>query len=346
VTRRAVVAAGALSALLATSPSARGQDASTGAGAVTASARASAEALFEEGVRLTEQNQLEEACKKFEASEALDVAVGTLLRLADCRERTGRLASAWARFREAGSLAETQGMKDRARIAAVRSAALERKLARVVLEVPSSPPAGYTLKLGELTVPSGSWGTPLPLDPGTVSVEATAPGHLPYRRYLAIPAEDGARVKVTIPPLEPRRARVTPPVVVPVDQEPPLPKSSEETDRGYGARVLGLSLAATGGVGLAAGGVLAIVARKRHQDSLGHCSGAPRQCSPQADQLEDESDRLATYAAASAAIGGGLLIAGLVVYFTAPTSTSRERVALGVSPDARGGWSLQAAGTF
>ncbi len=48
-----------------------------------------AEALFEEGVALSERGALTEACSKFEASEALDVAVGTLLRLADCYDEPG-----------------------------------------------------------------------------------------------------------------------------------------------------------------------------------------------------------------------------------------------------------------
>lgn len=296
---------------------------------VSVSARASAEALFEEGVRLSEQNQLEEACKKFEASEALDVAVGTLLRLADCRERTGRYASAWARFREAGSLAQTQGMTERARIAAVRSAALEYKLARVVLQVPPSPPTGYTVKLSDVTVPSASWGSALPLDPGTVRVEATAPGHVPYRRYVAIPAEEGARVKVALPPLEPEPPPRVRNIVVrsapPEAPAPPPRPPAADPNRGYAARVIGLSLAATGGVGLAAGGVLGVIASRRE---------------------DDDSERLTTYAATSAAVGGGLLVAGLVVYFTAPTGPSEERVALRVAPDGQGGFSLAAAGTF
>ncbi|RYZ09802.1 MAG: hypothetical protein EOO73_02665 [Myxococcales bacterium] len=313
----------------------------------TASARASAEALFEEGVRLSEQNQHEEACRKFEASQALDEAVGTLLRLADCRERTGRYASAWARFREAGSLAETQGMKDRARIAAVRSAALEPKLSRIVLEVPPAPPAGYTLKLGELTVPSGSWGTPLPLDPGTVSVEAAAPGYVSYRRYVAIPAEQGARVKVTIPPLEARPPEVARSIVVRAEAPPPpAPKPVANGNGAYTARVVGLSLAATGGVGLAAGGVLGVIAKRRNDDARAECPGSPRECTPRGAQLRDESERLTTYAVVSAAAGGGLLLTGLIVYFTAPSEPNREQVALGVGSDGRGGLSLQAAGSF
>src|SRR3954466_12003082 len=73
---------------------------------------AAAEALFEEGVNLSERGAYAQACEKFEASEALAVAVGTLLRLGDCYEKTQRLASAWSRFREAASLAQAQAIPE------------------------------------------------------------------------------------------------------------------------------------------------------------------------------------------------------------------------------------------
>lgn len=339
------VASSILAFAVALGPHASAQERLTVAASSAALPRVNAQSLFEEGVRLSEQNQLEEACQKFEASEALDVAVGTLLRLADCRERTGRFASAWAGFREAGVLARAQGMTDRARIAAVRSAALEHKVARLVLRLPPALPAGFTLKLGETTVPPESWGAPLPLDAGTVRVEASAPGHVTYRRYIAIPADEGARVKVAIPPLESRRAQ---------SEAAPLVRSGAEDEgraasasrQGAAARIVGMSLMATGGAGLVTAGVLGLVAKQRQDASAPHCPGSPRRCSPRGTELRDESERLASYAIVSAALGGGLLAAGLVVYLTAPNERRRERLALGVAPDTRGGWWLQAAGVF
>jgi hypothetical protein len=323
-------------------------------GSSTISARPSAEALYQEGVRLSERGQLEEACQKFEASEALDVAVGTLLRLADCRERTGRYASAWSRFREAGSLAAAQGMKERARIAAVRSAALERKMARLVVEVPPAPPDGYTVKLGDVTIPSASFGTPLPLDPGTVQVEASAPGHAPYRRYVAIPRGEGARVQVSIPPLESRSDGAARPLLVresplaPSSPSPPWspPRRARARDPGHAPRVVGLTLAATGGVGLATGGVLALLANDRRGEARERCPEGPRDCSARAVELEDEAARARTWAAISSAVGGGLALAGLVVYLTAPSSRRPENLALSIAPDARGGVTLRARGAF
>jgi serine/threonine-protein kinase len=306
-----------------------------------ASSRAAAETLFEEGVRLAEQGRMEDACRKFEASEGLDVAVGTLLRLADCRERTGRLASAWARFREAGSLAETLGMTERARIAAVRSAALEPKLTRLRLQVPADAPEELVLTIDGTAVPRASWSSSLPVDPGTLSVEASAPGYLPYRRYVAIPSEESSRVDVTIPRLERRRT----PVLRSERTSPAALRVSDE-DRGYAARVMGVSLLVAGGVGLATSGALALVAQQRNDDSLEYCPNDPTHCAPRGVQLRSDAGRLADYATVAAAVGGGLLVTGLVVYVAAPSGEPRERVSLGVVPAGAGGVGLRAAGAF
>src|SRR3954470_22350515 len=83
----------------------------------SASDKAAAEALFDQGVRLMKQNSFGEACPNLEESERIDPAVGTLLYLGECYERMGKTASAWATFREAASLANNSNQADRARVA-------------------------------------------------------------------------------------------------------------------------------------------------------------------------------------------------------------------------------------
>src|SRR6187549_3979092 len=64
-----------------------------------------AESQFNEGRKLMEGGRPKEACPKFESSQRLDPALGTLLNLADCYERIGLLASAQRRFLEAAQAA-------------------------------------------------------------------------------------------------------------------------------------------------------------------------------------------------------------------------------------------------
>lgn len=62
---------------------------------------AEAEALFEEGRNLMNSGQIAPACEKFEASAAIDIAIGTLLNLANCREMTGDHKAACDNYRKA-----------------------------------------------------------------------------------------------------------------------------------------------------------------------------------------------------------------------------------------------------
>src|SRR5437764_5986851 len=82
--------------------------------------KATAEALFEDGKRLASAGEYAAACPKFAASQKLDPAVGTALNLADCYEKLGRTACAWAEFRSAEAGARSIGSKDREELAGRR----------------------------------------------------------------------------------------------------------------------------------------------------------------------------------------------------------------------------------
>jgi hypothetical protein len=89
---------------------------------------ARADALFEQGKQLRAAGKIAEACSKFAASKELARGVGIILHLADCYERVGATASAWAEYREAAELARERG-DARGDVAERRAAALEPKLA-------------------------------------------------------------------------------------------------------------------------------------------------------------------------------------------------------------------------
>src|SRR6185369_16874031 len=117
---RAAIAMGISAALLA----------SGAARADLSSDKAAAEALFNHAKQLVKEGKLSEACPKFEESLRLDPGIGTLLYLADCLEKSGKTASAWARFLEAAAAAKAANQADRETKARQRAAALEPKLSR------------------------------------------------------------------------------------------------------------------------------------------------------------------------------------------------------------------------
>src|SRR4051794_35386626 len=72
-----------------------------------------AQALFDDARRLMAAGQTAEACPKFAESQRLDPGIGTAFNLADCYEKSGHVASAWALFLEVVSQARASGESDR-----------------------------------------------------------------------------------------------------------------------------------------------------------------------------------------------------------------------------------------
>src|SRR4051812_39786672 len=140
--------------------------------------RAAAEALFGEGRALMAKSQFSEACPKFEASEQLDPGLGTLLNLADCYEKLGKTASAWAEYREAIPLARGAGSKVRENLAIERAKALESRLSMITIRALGGAEDSAALEIRRDGVPvqAAKFGSPIPVDPGPHTIEATAPG--------------------------------------------------------------------------------------------------------------------------------------------------------------------------
>jgi hypothetical protein len=152
-------------------------------GAPTATEKAAAEALFQEGTSLMQEQKFAAACAKFEASQAIESGLGIKLWLADCYDRDGRTASAWALFTEASALAHQSGQSERERAANERVADLEKRLSKLELKAPSAGlPNGVVVTLNGVAIPDASLGSALPVDPGPQEVEFRAPG---YRRSRA-----------------------------------------------------------------------------------------------------------------------------------------------------------------
>jgi hypothetical protein len=312
--------------------------------------RAAAEALFQSGAKLIDQARYPEACEKFEASYALDPALGTRLRLADCYDRVGRTASAWALFVEVVALARGQGQRERETIAAMRARDLEGRLSKLTLKIDvGRAPPGLQVTLNGSAIPKASWQMPIPVDPGPQTIEASAPGHLRWTSRVEVPPGPSAR-SVTVPPLAPSppAARAagraaTPPVL----QDGDTAAASTST-----SRPLLWAGVITGGVGLIGVGVAAVIgyqAYDRNRESLDSCSSADANaCTPRGKQLRDDAQELASASTVSAVIGGALVATGVTLLVLTP-STDRSAAASRLRLEAFGGAGaarLQLRGAF
>ena len=164
--------------------------------------KAAAEALFVEGRKLMEAGRYVDACPKFEASQRLDPGVGTMLNLAECYEKSGRTASAWAEFREVISAARAAESKEREALARERAAALEGKLSRLTIAL--SPEAtgtpGIEIRRDGATVDSAELGTSIPVDPGKHVIEANAPGRQKWYKTIEL-SDQNKEAQVLVPGL-------------------------------------------------------------------------------------------------------------------------------------------------
>jgi serine/threonine-protein kinase len=310
----------------------------TTARADSATDKASAEALFDEGRALVTQGKFAQACPKFEASERLDPGVGTMLYLADCYEHLGRTASAWAEFREAVSAAHNAGSLDREEVAKGRAAALEPKLSFLTIVAPAGQPPVVT-RDGSRVDPA-ALGTAMPVDPGNHVIVATAPSKREWSTRVEVGA-NGARVSVTIPILPDDVAAPAVATAPPATAPSKAPKAEPAAEPGLSTqRVFAILAGGVGMVGLGAGTLFGMKASSSWSDAKSRCSPYPY-CGPEGAALASDARSQANASTVLFIVGVAGVVGGGVLWFTAPDRNSEPGVALGAGPGslfARGRW--------
>ncbi|WP_437784961.1 hypothetical protein [Sorangium sp. So ce1097] len=196
---------------------------------------AQADALLAEGKQLMKKGKLAEACPKIEESYRLSPRSSTLLALAGCHEKQGKIATAWAEYIDLGAAARKEGNKRLEADAKARGARLEPRLPRLTLNVPRAAAVdGLEVTLDGAPVDSAAFGKARPIDPGEHRVSASAPGRKRWEGKVSI--KRGERKAVTVPALardgsaapEPAKAAEAP-------AKEAAPPAAAVADRGEGA---------------------------------------------------------------------------------------------------------------
>jgi hypothetical protein len=288
--------------------------------------KVAAEALFEDGRHLVGAGKYADACPKFVESERLDPSPSTLLNLANCWEKLGRTASAWATYREAESAASAARRQEYVDTAERHARTLAPTLARLTVIV-EKPTDGIQVKRDGVAVGSAEWGSAIPVDAGSHSVEASAPGHKRWSTNVDVP-HDGAQVTASVPPLEELPVEgPPPPPPAPASATPgPAPLPAAPPPKGGTQRTIGLVVAGAGVVGLGVSGVLALIANGKNADSKNGC--IDNVC-VNTTAFDDRNQARSMGDAATVAFvaGAAALVAGGVLWFAAPRETEPGRVA-------------------
>jgi serine/threonine-protein kinase len=295
--------------------------------------KAAADRLFNDAKALMQKKDYEAACPKFAESLRLDPGVGVMLYLADCSEKQGRLASAWATFREAGDLAERQGDAKRAEVARKHATALEPKLSTLTITLaPSADVPGLSVTRNGSLVGKAQLGVALPVDPGPHVIAATAPDRKRWETTTNVPG-DHARVNVTVPALDPlpvptpSASATAAPVPSATSSTAPsssiAPHPSASADLGPapplgGQRMAALAVGAVGVVGVGIGSYFGLRAASKNSDShaAGNCNGD--NCTPDGAQVRTDAQHAATISTIAFIAGAAALAGGVVLWFTAP----------------------------
>jgi hypothetical protein len=291
---------------------------SLGARTVHAQA-AEAEAMFSEGVKAMDAGNFAEACAAFEASNNLDPRAGTLLRLAECREKTHQLASAWTAYKDALARAKDPRKHD---AAAAKVAELEPKLSHVTIVVTDPRIDGLHITRDGKPVDAVTWGRALPVDGGTYKLVATAPGRVEWTTTLEVPAE-GGNVEARVPTLAAIAVKLVPaPHVVAHDDTPSRPRFTPR-------RKLAIGAAAGGAATLLAGITLGVIGKGKHDDAFKLCPDPSMPCADaaRATSLAGSAHRYAIAADVMFGLAAAGSIAAGVLWFTG-NAESPTRIAV------------------
>ena len=296
--------------------------------------QAVAQSLYDEGKRLMAASQWADACPKLEESQRLDPTPVTEFYLADCYERAGRTASAWTTFLDLAATEHKNGgakSAERERVARDRAGALEPRLSQLVIDVPAAARvAGLVVKRDGEIVREGQWGSPLAVDPGKHTVEASAPGKRPWTATEDVQSP-GARTTVLV------EALVDAPVVAPGPSPalPAVPPPASGGDAGTSSplKTVGLVVGGVGVAGLVAGGIFGALALSKNASANGgHCGGSlggANQCDATGLSLRSDAVGFGNVSTIAFIAGGVLAAGGATLWLVAPSGHVQATPAMG-----------------
>lgn len=300
-----------------------------------------ADALFDQGKALLDQDRVNEACERLKDSYHLDPALGTLGLLAWCHERQGKTATAWREYLEVAKLASKAKAFERETVARRHALTLQKDISTMRIDVESAV-SGLEVLVDERSLPRGSWGKAMARDPGEVTITARAPKRVAWTRTVTVGTR-GDAVVVRIPELD--RTQMPGPAAV-KHQPPPLRPQEKSSSRAWAPPVVAFGV---GAAGLLVGGVYGLRAISKNDASSGHCD-ASNACDPEGGLLRDEARNSATLSTIGFGVGLAGVAAGTYLWLRGAGQAREEastRRKTGIAPlTTPGGAGLSMIGRF
>jgi hypothetical protein len=280
---------------------------------------AKGDAAFEEAKRLEAEGKLVESCAKFHESLSFNPhAIGTLLNVAICEEKLGKIASALSHFTEARDRARESNLDQHRKVAEEHIATLTADVPHMTITLTET--VAETKILVDDHAVSIEDAANLAVDPGQRTIVVTAPDRVPYETKVSI--DKGERKSVTIPKLAPPVKNVR--------------------------RIIAVGVGAAGIATLGTAIAIGYYEKGRYNDQF---QGSPPNCDPDTKLCNEiglskthSAQHVGTIATWTGVVGVVAIAAGGVLWFTSPTKAERTvAVVPTVTPDSAG---LAAVGSF
>lgn len=279
-----------------------------------------ADRLFAEGVALRDTN-LAQSCEKFNQSLAKNPqAIGTLMNVALCDRKLGRIASAVERFSEARDRAKEGNLEEYEDEAQKNINELTPDLPKVTIRF-AEKLGGTRVLVNERVIPDDKIGGEIPVDPGELVIVVSAPGRVAYETKVIIAKRELKPIDV---PVLKKAVTVT--------------KSSRKT--------IGIITAASGGALVVTGVVLGLVARSKYNDNFPPCDGETKTCPPEVQPDVERARTIGQAGTVVGAVGIAAIGVGAYLWLSAPREREAERnvtVVPTLTPESAG---LTAVGRF
>jgi tetratricopeptide (TPR) repeat protein len=289
----------------------------------TAAAEPTADEYFKQGRALLKAHKYAGACEKFEHSQHLDPAIGTLYNIAQCDAEIGKLATALAAYRDVIAH-DTNATRQKAATEAAKK--LEARVPRLIVK--AEPGVELVLDGAKISADAAT-----PVDLGKHEIAAQQAGHQEFHKTVAI-SDEGQTVTINAKLVAIEAVPVTP--LVEEHQSPPAsaslvvmihpkPMSKPETSH---RRTIGIATTALGVAALGTGAVFGVLARSKWNAAKAVCNNSTT-CTSQADadaaaHLGDQAHSRATLSTGFAIAGGLIATVGIVLFVTAPTEHALE----------------------
>jgi hypothetical protein len=183
------------------------------------------------------------------------------------------------------------------------------------------------VKLDGNPIDAAALGTPIPVDPGKHTIDASAKGKKPFSTALEV-SERTKTPSVELPELEPLPDEHKG-SAAPITEPPPEPKKSGGVQRTLGVVAMG-----AGVIGLGVGGYFGLQTRSKWDEAKTYCTGL--ECERAGVDLAAEAKQSGNISTIAFIAGGALVVGGAVLFFTAPSSRSRSGAApaaqIGIGP--------------